>query len=151
MSKKLSKSVLQMKFMKRTREKVEQEEEEEQGRAMYSSEITEKMLHGNSNIFIEPSYVICEGLIECGRFSFGGMDKDIERLMELEAQAKLALKEEDTREKQKEMTKDVNDEDMIKYYNSLMDTVGNKFNKHKRRRGNNGERFMKPNTSNERL
>lgn len=117
---------------------------------MYSSEITEKMLHDNSNIIIEPSYVICEGLIECGRFSFGGMDKDIERLMEQEQQAKRTKEEGDTMQKQKEMKKDIPDEDMMKYYNSLMNTVGKKFDNRKRRRGNESGRYMKPEI-NERL
>lgn len=121
---------------------------------MYSSEITEKMLHGNSNIIIEPSYVICEGLIECGRFSFGGMNKDIERLMEQEQQAKRVKQEDETMQKQKEMKKDIPDDEMMKYYNSLMHTVGNKFEIRKRRTtptiGPPG-RYLKPDRDFERL
>lgn len=100
---------------------------------MYSSEITEKMLHGNENIIIEPSYVICEGLIECGRFSFGGMNKDVERIIEQEEQAKRVKKEDEVPQKQKEMKKDVADDEMIQYYNSLMKTVGKKFEIRKQR------------------
>lgn len=39
---KLSKSILEMKFMKKTKERVEKEEEDAEGHAMYSKEITEK-------------------------------------------------------------------------------------------------------------
>uniref|UniRef100_A0A336LFG0 CSON004644 protein n=1 Tax=Culicoides sonorensis TaxID=179676 RepID=A0A336LFG0_CULSO len=133
---KLSKTVLQMKFMNRTREKVELEEEEAQGRNMYSSEITEKMLNGNSNIIIEPSYVICEDLIECGRFSFGGMNKDIERLMENESAAKRIKTEEDEKLRQKEMKKDVKDDEMLKYYDSLFQSRTEKFHVRRHRKDN---------------
>lgn len=45
---KLSKSILDMKFMKRTKDKVLKEEDDAQSRAMYSNEITEKMLKCDS-------------------------------------------------------------------------------------------------------
>lgn len=129
----LSKSVLQMKFMKRTRDQVEKEDEEEEGRALYSNEITDRMLHGNENITIEPSFVVCESLHPCGRFSYGGLNKDIERIMELEQQAKRIKTEKIDVQKRKEMKKDVGDAEMLAYYSSLVQTLGNKFTVHKKR------------------
>lgn len=129
---KLSKTVLQMKFMKRTRDQVEKEDDEAEGRALYSNEITDRMLHGNDNIIIESSYVACEDLHPCGRFSFGGMNKDIERIMEHENQVKRVKEEKDDLQRRKEMKKDVEDEEMVKYYSSLVKTLGNKFSVHKR-------------------
>lgn len=131
---KLSKTVLQMKFMKRTLEKVEREEDEAEGRAMYSKEITEKMLHGHSHIIIEPSFVICEGLHACGRFSYRGMNKEIEKIQNAEEEAKLSKEQLEERMRNKEMKKDVDDIEMLKYYSSLVDTMGSKFSSNKKRK-----------------
>lgn len=116
---KLSKSILEMKFMKRTKEKVLKEEDDAKGRAMYSNEITEKMLAGDCPYIVEPSYVPCEDLND-GRFSFRGMNPEIERLLEQEAAARRALIEPN-------VTKDVSDKDMTNYYSSMMKTMEKKF------------------------
>lgn len=123
---KLSKSILDMKFMKRTKEKVLKEEDDAQSRAMYSNEITEKMKKNESRFIIEPSYMICEDLNE-GRFSFRGMNPEIERLMELEEQAKLAKID-------KNVKKDVTDEDMTAYYGNVKRTIERKFQSKTHRR-----------------
>lgn len=108
---KLSKGILEMKFMKRTRDKVIKEEDDAESRTMYSSEITDKMLHDNSKYLIEPSYVQVENLIE-GRISFRGMNPEIERILELEMQAKQA-KESTGNIKQEQ---DITDRQMANYF-----------------------------------
>lgn len=109
-----------MKFMKRTKDKVIKEEDDAEGRKMYSGEITDKMLQDNSRYIIEPSFIPCENLME-GRFSFRGMNPEIERILELEEQARQAKME-------KDVHKDVTDKDMSTYYTNLVQTVGKKFN-----------------------
>lgn len=123
---KLSKSILEMKFMKRTKEKLLKEEDDAQSRAMYSNEITDKMRKNESRFIIEPSYMICEDLNE-GRFSFRGMNPEVERLMELEEQAKQAKLE-------KNVKKDVTDDDMTAaYYENVKRTIEKKYqSKHQR-------------------
>lgn len=116
-----------MKFMKRTKEKVLKEEDDAQSRAMYSNEITEKMKKNESRFIIETSYMICEDLNE-GRFSFLGMNPEIERLMELEKQAKLAKTDQNVK-------KDVTDEDMTaSYYGNMKRTIEKKFQSKTQRR-----------------
>lgn len=123
---KLSKSILDMKFMKRTKEKVLKEEDDAQSRAMYSNEITEKMKKNESRFMIETSYMICEDLNE-GRFSFRGMNPDIERLMELEEQAKQAKINQNVK-------KDITDEEMTTYYGNVKRTIEKKFQSKTQRR-----------------
>lgn len=123
---KLSKSILDMKFMKRTKEKVLKEEDDAQSRAMYSNEITEKMLKCESFYIIEPSYVPCEDLND-GRFSFRGMNPEIERILELEQQAKQAATDQNVK-------KDVTDEDMSAYYSHVKKTIERKFQSKTHRR-----------------
>lgn len=118
-SARLSKSVLEMKFMKRTKEKILKEDDDAQSRAMYSNEITDKMLRSESRFIIEPSYVPCEDLND-GRFSFRGMNPEIERLLELEQQEKDAKTNHNVKQ-------DVNDEDMTAYYGNVMKTIERKF------------------------
>lgn len=104
----LSRGLLDMKFMQRTKAKVAKEDDDEQSRAMYSNEMNQKMLNSNSNFIIEPSYSICAGLID-GRLSFRGMNPELERLMELEQ----AEKQGNTRPEQ---PKEVNDQEMAEIY-----------------------------------
>lgn len=135
---KLSKSILDMKFMKRTKEKVLKEEDDAQSRAMYSSEITEKMLKNENLFIIEPSYVICEELND-GRFSFRGMNPEIERLMEIEKQAKEASTDQNVK-------KDVTDEEMSTYYGNVKKTIERKFQSktHRRKMKLPEPQFKKP-------
>lgn len=131
---KLSKGILEMKFMQKTKDKVNKEIEAAEGREMYSSEITERMLNSKSNFIIEPSFVHCENLIE-GRLSFRGMNPEIERLLELEREEKAAAQ-------RQEQNTEVSNEDMVKFYhaNKTMTagagrTMENKFNKYKKVNG----------------
>lgn len=121
---KLSRGVLDMKFMQRTKAKVDKETADEQSRALYSNEINEKMLNSNSNYIVEPSYSICAGLID-GRLSFRGMNPEIEQLMEQEQTEKQRLKK-------PEQPKEVSDQDMAKTYYAnkapaLTSSMGKKF------------------------
>lgn len=154
----LSKGILEMKFMQRTKAKVDKEEEAAEGRAMYSKEISEKMLNSNSNFIIEPSFVHCENLIE-GRLSFRGMNPEIERLLELEREEKQASKT-------IEQPTDVSQEELIKLYHtnkapSAARNMEKKFKKNNKRHSEthskfNGQnynnkktKFMKPRNSDE--
>ncbi|KAJ4433878.1 M-phase phosphoprotein 6 [Periplaneta americana] len=117
---KLSKSILEMKFMKRSKEKAQREQEAEDGQAMFSDVITEDMKHGACKYIIEPSFVPCENLI-VGRLAFLGMNPEIERIMELEEQEKI-MKWDSRNEKE------VSDREMAHRYNTLVGTVSRKFN-----------------------
>lgn len=132
-SARLSKSILEMKFMKRTREKVLKEEDDERSRAMYSHEITDKMKKDICQYIMEPSYVPCENLSD-GRYSFRGMNPEIERLNQLENEAINAAKD-------KDVVKDVSDADMsASYYHTIKKTIERKFQtKNQRRKANDAD------------
>lgn len=117
---KLSRGILDMKFMKRTKDKVIKEEDDAEGRAMYSGQITDKMIQDTAQFIIEPSYGPCENLVE-GRFSFRGMNPEIERLLELEEQARQAAA-------YKDVHMDVTDKEMsTTYYTNLAKTMAKTF------------------------
>lgn len=80
---KLSKSVLEMKFMKRTKEKVENQIIQEEGEKYFGNQLTNKLKNESEKFIIEPSFVYCENLID-GRLSFQGMNPELEKLLELE-------------------------------------------------------------------
>lgn len=140
---KLSKGILEMKFMQRTREKVKKENDVAEGREMYSDEITERMLNSNSNFIIEPSFAHCENLIE-GRLSFRGMNPEIERLLELEREEKAAGE-------RHEQSQDVSNEAMAKFYHANKAQAGaalamdKKFSKFKKVNNNNNNRHKRHN------
>lgn len=72
----LSKNLMQMKFMQRSRKEYEKQVDEKEGPIEFNpSEGNEK-----SQIIQDPSYVLCEKL-RFGRFSFKGMNVDVEQLM----------------------------------------------------------------------
>lgn len=80
----LPKSVLDMKFMKKTRERIEKERQNTQDHdSLYSNIITNEMRQASGNFITESSFIFCEELLD-GRLSFKGMNPEIERLMELE-------------------------------------------------------------------
>lgn len=128
---KLSKSILEMKFMKKTKEKVEKEADDEEGRSMYAGQITDKMLHGDCLFINEQSFVPCEDLI-VGRLSFRGMNPEIERILELEDASKQAVLI-------KEQELEVTDKDMAKHYTTLVNTIGKKFNPKERKHKSKSE------------
>lgn len=106
----LPKSVLEMKFMKKTRERLERELENTEGHeGLYSNIITNEMRHASGNYISESSFIFCEDLIE-GRVSFKGMNPDIERLMESENKSNST---------DGDMQKDISDEILAKKMNSF--------------------------------
>lgn len=106
----LPKSVLDMKFMKKSKDRIEKELADTQGHEdLYSNIITNEMRQATGNFIIEPSFMFCEDLME-GRVSFKGMNPEIERIMELEKSG---------REPNGEMDKDVSDEILAKKFESL--------------------------------
>ncbi|KAJ8920800.1 hypothetical protein NQ315_004941 [Exocentrus adspersus] len=115
----LSKGILEMKFMKKTKEKVQKEMEDAEGQAMYSSEITNEMRRNGNLVFIETSITSCKNLID-GRLSFGGMNPEIEKMMANDYFRLLEVEE-----KRKE--KDITDIEMAEGYSSLVNTMGKKF------------------------
>ncbi|CAH0700639.1 unnamed protein product [Spodoptera exigua] len=103
----LPKSVLEMKFMKKTRERIEKEIENTQDHgSLYSNIITNEMRSASGNFISESSFIFCETMLE-GRLSFKGMNPEIERLMELENADK-------NEQPSSEMVKDVSDEILAK-------------------------------------
>lgn len=108
----LPKSVLDMKFMKKTKERIEKELENTQDiEGLYSNIITSEMRHASGNYISESSFIFCEDLVE-GRLSFKGMNPEIERLMELEEKKYNA-------DEGSEMQKDVSDDILSKKMESL--------------------------------
>nr|CAD7440468.1 unnamed protein product [Timema bartmani] len=117
---KLSKGILDMKFMKRSKEKVLQQKEADDGFGFFSDVITEEMKQGSNKFIIETSFVPCEDLI-VGRLSFQGMNPVIERIMQEEEDAK--------REKVvPKVEADVSDNEMAHRYSTLVGTIGRKYN-----------------------
>lgn len=103
----LPKSVLEMKFMKKTRDRIEKERQNTQDHdSFYSNIITNEMRQASGNFITESSFIFCEELLE-GRLSFKGMNPEIERLMELE-------KNSNQEELKQEIQKDVSDEILAK-------------------------------------
>lgn len=103
---KLPKSVLDMKFMKKTKERIEREIENIQGHeSLYSNIITSEMRSATGNYISESSFIYCEDLME-GRLSFKGMNPEIERLME--------LKNQKNEKPSGDMDKDISDEILAK-------------------------------------
>nr|BAM18791.1 M-phase phosphoprotein 6 [Papilio xuthus] len=106
----LPKSVLDMKFMKRSKDRIEKELENTKGHEeLYSNIITNEMRSATGNYVSEASFIYCEDLLE-GRLSFKGMNPEIERLMELENAIKNGYGD---------MKKDVSDEDLLRNVEKL--------------------------------
>lgn len=123
-----------MKFMKKTKEKVEKLADDLEGNQMYTNEITDEMRRTGNIVFVSTSIVNCKNLID-GRLSFGGMNPEIEKLMSNEY-AKLL--EEQERKKEKDIT----DTEMAEGYSTLVDTIGKKFNKDKKSKSK--KKFIRP-------
>lgn len=117
--KKLSKHLLEMKFMKRTREKTEIQDEEEIRSQMFDSEVTPAMRVEGDRFVLESSYMPIENL-KFGRLSFKGMNPEIETIMLEEAG-----REESTRAQEQEVT----DQEMADRYSNLVGTINKKFTK----------------------
>lgn len=126
---KLSKGLLDMKFMKKTKDSLEKEADDAVGTALYSHEVTDSMKKKGELIFMDASMSSCKNLME-GRLSFGGMNPDIERYMQTEYNKKME-------EIEKAKEKDVSDADMAKQ-TALSSNIGKKF------QSKNQRKFLKP-------
>lgn len=134
---KLSKGILEMKFMKKTKEKVEKEIDDAEGQAMYSDQITDEMRRTGNLVFISTSMTVCKHLVD-GRLSFGGINPEIEKLMAKDYN-KLVGEEETKKEK------DIGDVEMAEGYSTLVDTVGKKFHSRQNTPKQKHKKFKKPN------
>merc|ERR1712158_159666 len=106
--KRLSKNVLQMKFMKRTKERTEVEIENEERQAIYANHITTAMRDQGSRFVINPSFASVEDL-NFGRMAFLGMNSEIEQM---QADQKAVQEEREALAREK----DVGDEEMAKRF-----------------------------------
>ncbi|XP_067130960.1 M-phase phosphoprotein 6 [Centruroides vittatus] len=137
----LSKNLLKMKFMKRSKEKIEQKEEELEKKALFETELIDILKKEGKRFLIEPSYAPCEQLV-FGRMSFKGMNPEIEKLM-LEKQEVLLS--------QKRKMGGISDKDFAERYSTLNETIAKKFNKKRKRSEqssvskNPKKKFRKPN------
>ncbi|XP_011506159.1 PREDICTED: M-phase phosphoprotein 6 [Ceratosolen solmsi marchali] len=129
----LSKSILEMKFMKKTKDKVDKQAYQKEGEEYFNKQGLAK--HAGRYI-IEPSYILCEQLID-GRLSFHGENNEIERIMEHEAQEK---KENNNKIKYNET--DISDKQMSKIWKST--TKINVHNISRNRENSNEPRRKKP-------
>ncbi|GBM99585.1 hypothetical protein AVEN_167943-1 [Araneus ventricosus] len=107
---KLSSNVLEMKFMKKSKEKSEMEAEEEKRKIMFESEISDDLIKGGDLCVMEPSFVPCLQLLS-GRFSFKGMNPEIEKLMREDEQKDL--------DKLRKMD-GISDQEMAQRYSSMV-------------------------------
>ncbi|KAK3591348.1 hypothetical protein CHS0354_040309 [Potamilus streckersoni] len=130
---KLSKNVLQMKFMQRSVLRMEKEEIEEEAQKMIDEEHWVMAVpqgdkqQRQSQYIVEPSYSRCEDLL-FGRMSFKGCNPEIEKLMKSHMQD--SELEEASR---KESEIGVDDMEMAERYESLIGTVAKKFAKKRQR------------------
>lgn len=104
-----------MKFMKRTKEKVEKQQFQEEGEEYFGNELTKRMKQESERFVIQPSYVFCEKLID-GRVSYKGMNPEIEKLMEAEQNNERALLEAKTET-------DVSNEQMVQHFKGLRKNI----------------------------
>jgi len=117
--KRLSKNLLQMKFMKRTKEQQELDIENEERQEMFKNEISDAMRAQGLRFITEPSFAVAENLL-FGRLAFNGANPEIEKMMENKR-----LRAEEVEEAKRE--KDVQDEEMAAHYGNLKGTVAKKF------------------------
>lgn len=83
----LSKNLLQMKFMQRTKENVEREKLEQDSYKSVDQEMLELCRNEGDKYMTTNSFLYCENL-RFGRMSFKGMNPEIEKLMESKAPKK---------------------------------------------------------------
>ncbi|XP_034237799.1 M-phase phosphoprotein 6 [Thrips palmi] len=79
----LSKGILEMKFMKKSKEKVDKEKEELESKDLFADNINKGKNSEGAQYIIEQSMVPIESLLN-GRMSFRGMNPEVERLMQEE-------------------------------------------------------------------
>ncbi|XP_064610770.1 M-phase phosphoprotein 6-like [Liolophura sinensis] len=133
----LSKNLLQMKFMRRSVIRIEKEQNEEEQRRVIDDEHwvldIPELQEKESRYQLEPSYAPCENLV-FGRMSFKGLNPEIEKLMTVqEVEESLKISE----AKEKELM--VDEDEMTKRYETLIGTIAKKFAKKRHRSAVNSE------------
>uniref|UniRef100_A0A224YSX8 M phase phosphoprotein 6 n=1 Tax=Rhipicephalus zambeziensis TaxID=60191 RepID=A0A224YSX8_9ACAR len=117
---KLSRHLLDMKFMKKSKEKAQKDEEDEEHRSLFNSDAMDTIKKEGSRYIIQESYAPCLDLV-LPRMSFKGRNPEIERLMQGE------------NEKESPTCKmpGIQDEEMAERYSTLVGTMAKKFDKRK--------------------
>jgi len=107
-----------MKFMQRTKEKIEKDLEEQQSKALLDEEYNENMRKEGQKFVVDNSYLFCEELV-FGRMSFKGMNPEVEKLMQ-----DLSGNSDKNEEKsaKNDESVDVNDEEMTNRYSHYVDS-----------------------------
>ncbi|KAI2648097.1 M-phase phospho 6 [Labeo rohita] len=127
---KLSKNLLRMKFMQRGLDADVKKQLDEEEKRIISDEhwfLDLPELKAKENHIIEErSYVPCEDLVY-GRMSFRGFNPEVEKLMLLMNTNK--EEEDEDEEDISKMETDITDEEMARRYESLVESMRNKFAK----------------------
>ena len=123
---KLSKGILQMKFMQKTKEKCDKELEELEPQDVLDQHYNANLRKEGQKYVVDNSYLYVERLV-FPRMSFKGMNPEIEKLMVEMNADNSEVKD----EKQSNETFDVNDEEMTDRYTQYID---NKNSNRKRNR-----------------
>ena len=109
----LSKNLLQMKFMQRTKANVERELNERNDNKLVGQELLEICRKEGDRYMTTNSFLFCENL-RYGRMSYKGMNPEIERLMESkEAKHKRQLDDQSSNEME------ISNKEMAKVYKKL--------------------------------
>ena len=125
---------MQMKFMQKTKDKIERQGlDEKHLKPVLDENLNENMLKESNKYVINQSYIYCESLIS-GRMSFKGMNPEIEKLMQ-----QMSGEKEDNNQKTEESA-DVSDDEMTNRYSKYI----NDSNRKRRQ-------FRKDNKSNKRF
>ncbi|KAM7283550.1 M-phase phosphoprotein 6 [Ixodes scapularis] len=119
---KLSRHLLDMKFMKKSKEKAEKDAEDEEHQSLFNSDIMNTIKKEGSMYICEESFVPLMGLLP-GRMSFKGRNPDIERLM----------RDNELKDPQYSKMPGISDEEMAERYSTLVKTMAKKFTKKKHR------------------
>uniref|UniRef100_A0A023FFJ9 Putative m phase phosphoprotein 6 n=1 Tax=Amblyomma cajennense TaxID=34607 RepID=A0A023FFJ9_AMBCJ len=117
---KLSRHLLDMKFMKKSKEKAQKDEEDAEHRSLFKSDAMDSIKKEGSRYVIKESYTPCLDLLT-PRMSFKGRNPEIERLM----------RQGDETEKKPASMPGIPDQEMAKRYSTLVGTIAKKFDKRK--------------------
>nr|XP_037283158.1 M-phase phosphoprotein 6-like [Rhipicephalus microplus] len=118
---KLSRHLLDMKFMKKSKEKAQKDEEDEEHRSLYNSDAVDTIIKEGSRYIIQESYAPCLDLV-LPRMSFKGRNPEIERLMQGENEKELPTCK----------MPGIPDEEMAERYSTLVGTMAKKFDERKK-------------------
>lgn len=106
----LSKNLLQMKFMQKSKENYEVEQRERASYGQQSQELLKLCQEEGDKFLATNSFIFCENL-QYGRMSFKGMNPEIEQLMRLKNP--IAASEQEIKT---EPEADISDNEMVKIF-----------------------------------